>query len=105
MFEIRVICANTDIGPVTKGLVEAFKLSNVHRRYTIDGKRLRLYANAEPRTTPAAWPAPEQAYGSTTPQPTGSTSWTVNGSCVTPRSATASPCEKRTAQRPTTKRK
>ncbi|MEV5123790.1 hypothetical protein AB0K49_13575 [Streptomyces decoyicus] len=64
MFEIRVICDNTDIGPVTKGLVEAFKLSDVRRRYTSDGKRLRLYATANPRTTETAWPSPEKAYAS-----------------------------------------
>lgn len=66
MFEIRVICENTDVGTLTTALLKSFKLSDVHRRTTHGGRRVRLYATAEPRPTPAEWPTPEQAYTNAT---------------------------------------
>lgn len=62
MFEIRVICENTDVGTLTTALLKSFKLSDVHRRTTHDGRRVRLYATAEAHTAPAQWPTPEKAY-------------------------------------------
>ncbi|MFB8136372.1 hypothetical protein [Streptomyces mirabilis] len=76
MFEIRVICDATDVGPVTKGLTEAFTLGAVRRDYTRDGKRLRLYVTADHRPQPEPWPTAEEAYA-TAPSITGEIGWTA----------------------------
>ncbi|MGD3106279.1 hypothetical protein [Streptomyces sp. YGL11-2] len=62
MIEIRVICDNTDRNRVTAALLKSFTLSNIRSFYSNDGKRLRLYATADPRPVEAQWPTPEEAY-------------------------------------------
>ncbi|MER5719709.1 hypothetical protein [Streptomyces sp. NPDC002132] len=59
MFEIRVICDPADSDRVTDVLETVFKTGRVTVFPTADGKRQRLYLDADYADQ---WPEPEQAY-------------------------------------------
>ncbi|MET9416241.1 hypothetical protein ABZY03_19055 [Streptomyces klenkii] len=62
MFEIRVICDPADTDRIVAALDSTFTVGTVSVFPTRDGRRNRLYAGAEHRPEPEAWPTPEQAY-------------------------------------------
>ncbi|MFI1029258.1 hypothetical protein [Streptomyces sp. NPDC020951] len=59
MFEIRIICDPADSDRITDVLETAFKTGRVTVHTTRDGKRQRLYLDADHADV---WPDPEQAY-------------------------------------------
>ncbi|MGW0943783.1 hypothetical protein ACWD4O_14710 [Streptomyces sp. NPDC002623] len=59
MFEIRIICDPADSDRITDVLETAFKAGRVTVFATADGKRQRLYLDADHADV---WPDPEQAY-------------------------------------------
>ncbi|MFJ9129573.1 hypothetical protein ACIRJS_36310 [Streptomyces sp. NPDC102340] len=74
MFEIRVICDDTDADRVRRALNTAFQTyGRVNKVRTHDGKRVRLYVDAD--HLPTAWPTPEKAYA-TAPSIVSEIGWT-----------------------------
>ncbi|MGY4743345.1 hypothetical protein [Streptomyces sp. ATMOS53] len=59
MFEIRIICDPADSDRITDALESAFKAGRVSVFTAGDGKRQRLYLDADHADV---WPDPEQAY-------------------------------------------
>lgn len=59
MFEIRVICDATDVDRLTNTLNSVFITGRAVVHPARDGKRVRVYLDAEQREI---WPDPEQAY-------------------------------------------
>ncbi|MFI9203915.1 hypothetical protein [Streptomyces sp. NPDC053048] len=53
MFEIRIICDDTDTDQITKTLSGAFATGSVRQHPTRDGKRMRLYVTADHHEHPA----------------------------------------------------
>ncbi|OEJ26830.1 hypothetical protein AS594_22430 [Streptomyces agglomeratus] len=74
MFEIRVICTDSDIPAVTEALSMVFTTGAVRQSKTFDGTKTRLYITAEHR--PQAWPTPEAAYA-TAPSIISEIGWTA----------------------------
>lgn len=77
MFEIRVICDPADTDRVTTVLSGAFATGDVRTYPTRDGKRTRLYVNADHRSEPGPWPTPEEAYA-LAPSLTREIGWTAH---------------------------